>query len=91
MSNTRNIQPITTWTPNGEKTISILALFNFYDYHFDNGAGKVTYKLIGLENECAVEYFTENVEIPSSIVQQWGSSDDIIWNYVATALGLTLL
>jgi hypothetical protein len=93
MSNTRQIQPIEVWTSQGLKTASILALTNFYDYHFDNGNGKVTYKLIGMEGDpaSAIEYITESLEIPASIIQQWGESDDIIFSYVANKLNLIIV
>lgn len=90
--NTRTIQPITTWTPSGEKTINLLALSNFSDYHFDDGSGKVEYKLIGADPELgATEYFVDKVEVPASIIQQWGADDTIIWDYVASTLGLTII
>jgi hypothetical protein len=92
MSNTRSIQPITTWTPEGEKTINLLALSNFSDYHFDDGAGKVEYKLIGADPELgATEYFINKLEVPASIIQQWGADDEIIWDYVVTTLGLVIV
>jgi hypothetical protein len=92
--NTRQIQPITTWTPDGSKTISYLSLCNFSDYHFDNGGGKVEYKLIGMSDgdvPIAIDYFVGTLVVPSDIIQQWGTSDDIIWNYVANTLDITLL
>ena len=93
MSNTRQIKPVQIWTANGQKEASVLALTNFFDYHFDDGNGKVTYKLIGMEGEpeSAIEYITANIEIPSSIIQNWGADDSIIWNYVAEQLNLELL
>ena len=93
MSNTRQIKPVQIWTANGQKEASILALTNFFDYHFDDGNGKVIYKLIGMEGEpeSAIEYITANIEIPSSIIQNWGADDSIIWNYVAEQLNLELL
>ncbi len=92
MSNTRQIQPITTWTPEGEKTITVLALSNFFDYHFDDGAGKVQYKLISVDSELgATEHFVGIIDVPASVVHQWGADDGIIWNYVATALNLTII
>jgi hypothetical protein len=107
MSNTREIfpqQPI--WTSNGSKNAKYLALTDFFNYHFDNGGGIVTYKLIGekdngtstledgtiVQNPSSlIDLFQGNVSIPSNIVQQWGASDDIIFQYVATTLGLTLV
>lgn len=90
--NTRQIQPITAWTPEGQKEISVLALSNFSDYHFDNGSGIVEYKLISVDLELgATEHFIGKIEIPSSIVQQWGADDEPIFQYVAQTLGITLI
>lgn len=93
MSNTRSIQPKTIWTPSGDKTATLFALTNFSNYHFDNGAGLVNYKLIGMEGdpESAFDYYFGQIEIPANIIQQWGASDDIIFNYVAYQLGLTII
>lgn len=106
MSNTRIIQSTTVWTPTGEKSATIFALTNFFDYHFDNGGGMVTYTLSGMESngtttlddgtivqlpDSAVVYFTGNMNVPSNIIQQWGASDDIIFNYVAQQLGLVII
>lgn len=88
MTNTRKIQVINLWSSDGIKSVDTIALVNFYDYHFDDGGGKVTYKLIGFENEVAVEYFIGDIEIPSAIVSQWSGTDDIIFSYVANSLGL---
>jgi len=38
-----------------------------------------------------LDYFPGAIAIPSSIVQQWGASDDVIWNYVANSLNLVLI
>lgn len=101
--NTRNIQPINVWTENGQKNATILSLSNFFNYHFDNGNGVVEYILLGMESigsqtmedgtiipnpESAVQYYLGHLDIPASVIQQWGTSDDIIWNYVASTLGL---
>lgn len=94
--NTRNIEPISIWTKNGNRNATILSLFNFFNYHFDNGGGVVEYILFGMESigenpESAVSYYTGQLDIPSDVVQQWGEDDDIIWDYVSTSLGLTLI
>jgi hypothetical protein len=89
MSNTRQIQPIQIWTSSGNKEINVLALTNFFDYHFDNGSGKVEYKMINADPLLgATEYFIGTIDIPAFVIQQWGADDDIIWDYVANALGL---
>jgi hypothetical protein len=107
MSNTREISPqVPIWTSNGNKNAKYLALTDFFNYHFDNGGGIVTYKLIGEQNNgtstledgtivqnptSLVTLFQSNIPIPSNIVEQWGASDDIIFQYVATTLGLGLV
>lgn len=86
--NTRQIQVIQTWSPNtGDTSLDTLCLKDFYHYSFDNGGGKVSYSL----QSNGLDVLSDSVDIPSSIVQQWGPSDDIIFQYVATALGLTII
>jgi hypothetical protein len=94
--NTRIIEPKSIWSPNGERIATILSLLDFRDYNFDNGGGKLTYKLLGMESidsqpETAVDYYVADMYIPSEISQQWGASDEIIFEYVATSLGLILI
>jgi hypothetical protein len=104
--NTRIIEPKKIWTPSGEKTATIFALTNFTNYRFDNGPGLISYKLAGMESpgtsidengeivampESAFDYFFGTMEIPANVIQQWGASDEIIFDYVASQLGLTII
>ena len=92
MSNTRTIQPIQIWTPSGNKDINVLGLTNFFDYYFDNGPGKVEYKLISADPMLgATDCYVGTLDVPASIIQQWGASDDIIFQYVADTLGVILI
>jgi hypothetical protein len=96
MANTRQIQPTTIWSPMGNVQATFLGLIDFFNYHFDNGGGTATYTLIGMVDNgdgvpTATELYVSNIGIPSEIVQQWGASDEIIFQYVATTLGLTLV
>ena len=107
MSNTREIFPVQpVWTSNGTKDAKYLALTDFFGYHFDNGGGTVTYQLIGVQDNgtstledgtvvqnptSLVTLYQANLPVPSNIVQQWGASDEIIFTYVASSLGLTLV
>jgi hypothetical protein len=88
--NTRQIQSISTWSPDtGIITLNVLVLKDFMHYFFDGGGGIVSYCF---KNSIAdTEYFNANIEIPASIIQQWGASDDIIFEYVANKLGLTII
>lgn len=93
MTNTREIQPKQIWTNLGEKNATHLALTNFFNYHFDNGGGTIVYKFFGMEGnpESAYDYFIGELNIPSEIIQQWGESDDIIFNYVAEQLNIVFV
>ena len=86
--NTKDIQPINIWSPSGQRVVNKISLDNFYGYKFDDGIGYVDYALIGSQGEV---YYNGNVEIPSSIIQQWGASDNIIWDYIANTLSLTII
>ena len=89
MSNTKKIQPITVWSPTGNKEITVLSLNNFYDYHFDNGDGKVSYILIETNDELGeTEHYKGELTIPAELFNQRGTDDSIIWNYVMTQLNL---
>lgn len=96
MANTREIQPTLVWSPTGQVSAVYLGLINFFDYHFDNGGGTATYTLIGMQDNgdgipTAVDLYMSNINIPSSVVETWGENDDIIFEYVATTLGLTII
>ena len=106
MSNTRPIQPVNIWSSTGNVPATYLGLTNFYGYHFDEGPGTVEYVLIGMQDNgssvdtegntivnppSAVDLFKGALQIPAATVQQWGPSDDIIFEYVAQTLGLTLV
>lgn len=88
--NTRQIEPTSTWSPEtGNITLNTLVLKDFHHYFFDGGNGIVSYCLKNSISD--LEYFNANIEIPSSIMQQWGASDDIIFEYVAEQLNLILI
>jgi hypothetical protein len=106
MANTRQIQPTPIWTATGNVPATYLGLINFYGYHFNDGPGTVEYTLIGMQDNgsfvddegntivnapSAVDLFKGALEVPASVVQQWGASDEIIFEHVAETLGLVLV
>jgi len=92
MSNTRNITPITAWTSNGQQTVTMFSLTDFFNYGFlPFCEGTVTYRLFNTQGESAVELIVGQLQIPSEIVQQWGSDDEIIFDYVAEKLDFTII
>jgi hypothetical protein len=87
--NKRQIQPIQVWSDEGTISVDALFLKDFYHYHFDEGGGKISYTL-GIYQE-DYDKIHGILDIPATIIQQWGASDDIIFQYVATTLGLSLV
>ena len=86
--NTKNIEEVQIWSPGGQRSCTKLSLDRFYDYKFDNGLGYIDYTLTGSDG---ANYFSASLEIPASIIQQWGADDSIIWDHVATTLGLVII
>jgi hypothetical protein len=88
--NTRQIQPKQSWSPEtGNITIDTLCLKEFYNYFFNDGGGKVSYSLSN--SQTGLDYFSASLDVPSTVVQQWGSSDQIMFEFVALALNLVLV
>lgn len=92
--NKRNIQPVSFWTPNGEKQASKIKLFNFHDYNFNQeDTSRVNWNLLEVVTIDEVESFnvldSGSVLIPYAIVETWGEDDEPIFDYVITTLGLT--
>ena len=88
--NTRKIQTTSTWSPeSGNVTLDTLVLKDFHHYFFDGGNGLVSYCLKNSASD--LEYFNANIQIPSNVLEQWGASDDIIFHYVASQLGLIII
>jgi len=87
----KQIEPIQSWFPNsGDVIINALSLTDFYHYHFDNGGGKVSYSLSGVDviTQSEINYYSDTIDVPSSVIQQWGTDDTVIWDYVMQQLGL---
>jgi len=92
MTNTRNITPISAWTASGQQTVTMFSLTDFFNYGFlPFCEGTVTYRLFNTQGESAVELIVSQIQIPFEIVQQWGSDDNIIFNYVAQQLEFTII
>ena len=107
MSNTREINPqVPVFTQNGVKNAKFLALTDFYDYHFNDGGGTVVFNMIGEQDNGTttledgtivtnpisfVTLYASTMQIPSTVVQNWGASDQIVFDYVAQQLGITLV
>jgi len=96
------IQPITTWVNGESKTLDVLRLDNYFQYDFLMCPGRVhyciceTYTSISTDdngNQSQVDQYRSiidgNVELPWSIVEDWGTDDTPIFDYVLQQLNLT--
>lgn len=107
MSNRREISPtISVFTPTGMKVAKYLQINEFFDYRFNDGGGTVSFRMIEevdngtttLQDGTIVsnpitynELYGATMQIPSNIVQTWGTSDQVIFDYVAQTLGITII
>jgi len=90
------IQPIITWVNGESKTLDVLRLDNYFQYDFLMCPGRVHYCIcetyISNEDTQEEQYrsvIDGNVELPWSLVEQWGSDDAPIFDYVLQQLNLT--
>jgi len=84
----KEIQVIHVWSPIGIRNIKYIDLIDFSGYKFNDGSGYVTYTLIGSD---LITYYENQIEVPDNVIQQWGTDDTVIWDYVINTLGLTLV
>lgn len=91
--NSRKIEPISFWSPNGQQEATSIRLHNFHGYNFDGSSSSVSYRLGFTQSQAdSDEWFVclaeGSVTIPDEVVQDWGADDECIFNHVITQLGL---
>lgn len=86
LQNEKQISPVSIWVFGEDKIADILRLVVFTGYDFLGNSGQVSFEL---RNDLEL-IFNGAVEIPDAIIQQWGADDQIIFDYVAQQLNLTL-
>lgn len=88
--NTRNIQPVEFWTPEGNQSAGEILLYNFHGYNFDGTDSVVSYKIGNTAETGKWTSLSEgSVKLPDEVVQAWGEDDEPIFDYVIAQLGLT--
>lgn len=88
--NTRNIEPVEFWTPEGNKSAGEILLYNFHGYNFDGTDSIVSYKIGNTDEGGKWTSLSEgSVFLPDDIVQAWGEDDEPIFDYVIAELNLT--
>lgn len=94
-NNQRTIIPVTTWVNGETKTMSVLQLDNYSGYNFTDSPGFVTYTLC-VEAGVAPDTYYEGVTggvvyLTWPLVENWGTDDQPIFDYVAEELNIQLL
>lgn len=87
-NNEREISPINTWVNGMVKSGNILMINAFISYDFLGGTSLISYSIV---NESRQAIAGGDVNIPFSVVNQWGADDQIIFDYVAQQLNLILV
>lgn len=65
------------------KTINAIQLTNFKNYDFSGNSGGVVEYALGYKDEDGfVPYQNTEITIPQSILDNWGSDDSVILNYI---------
>jgi len=99
--NEREIQPIQTWVNGEVKTMIILRLDNYFQYDFLMNPGTVHYCLCGYSEEQQTDIDGNTIDVinkPSIIdgniqmnwplIENWGTDDEPIFEYVRQQLNL---
>lgn len=88
--NTRNIQSVEFWTPEGNQSAGEILLYNFHGYNFDSTDSIVSYKIGNTDGSGKWTSLSEgSVFLPDTVVQAWGEDDEPIFDYVIAELNLT--
>lgn len=88
------INPIETWQNGGVKYLPLIR-FNFYsNYDFKGSPGFVNYSLCELCHDASGIPYYQNVhnsviDLPWSLIENWGNDDTPIFDYVLQQLNLT--
>lgn len=94
------INPIQVWHQGLIKTLDVFLLEQYSGYDFNENAGRVIYR-IGKYGEATNEHgelvsaiswiVAGPIDLPYSLVENWGNDDTPIFEYVAQQLNLILI
>lgn len=100
MNNLKAIQPINVWINGTINEAQTITLDNYTGYDFKGNPGMVSWTLNAYtyttdDNQQAVvgirPLISGTVELTTAVVDSWGSSDQIIFDHVASVLNITLI
>lgn len=91
--NDRAIQPLNLWINGVSSTASVITFDGYAGYNFVDNAGEVHYVLSSYDaaTDTKTSIIQGVVQLDYATVENWGTDDQPIFNYVATQLNITLL
>jgi hypothetical protein len=91
--NDRAIQPLNLWINGQSSTADVLTLDGYSGYNFVDSAGEVHYVLSSYDSatDTKTSIVQGVVQLDYTIVEDWGSDDQPIFEYVAQQLNLVLI
>lgn len=100
--NERQIQPIQTWVNGNVVTLSVIKIDNYYGYDFIQNAGYAHYCLCEYSETTIQDYDGNDILIANKrsvldgsipmtwqLIENWGTDDEPIFQYVLNQLNLT--
>lgn len=91
--NEKEVAPVNIWQNGSVKIATIFKIDNFYGYDFVASAGYIHWSIL----EYDVLTDTKNILVEGQmpmifpVIEDWGRDDQIIFDYVAAQLNLTLV
>ena len=86
--NEREITPLNLWINGVSSTATIIKLDGYSGYNFVDSPGEAHYILTDSDKNSIVQGV---VELDWQTVADWGADDQVIFDYVAQQLNLTLI
>lgn len=91
--NDRAIQPLNLWINGVSSTAEIITLDGYAGYNFVDNPGEAHYVLSSYDaaTDTKTSIMQGVVQLDWATVEAWGADDQLIFNYVAAQLNITLI
>ena len=91
--NDRAIQPLNLWINGTSSTAEIITLDGYSGYNFVDNPGEAHYVLSSYDaaTDTKTSIMQGVVQLDWVTVEAWGADDQLIFNYVAAQLNITLI
>lgn len=91
--NEREIAPVNIWLNGVSSTAVIFSLDGYSGYNFVDNPGQVHYNMLSYDpgTDTKTIVLAGVASLDWTTVENWGADDQVIFNYVAAQLNLTLV